>query len=64
MKVTSAFRARSLPSTVMLSVRVICVRARIVPTKVWLEFFNQADWTFQKTLHGWALPMSWTEASV
>jgi hypothetical protein len=38
----------------MLSVRVIWVSARIVPTKVLPEFFSQADWTFQKTLHGWA----------
>jgi hypothetical protein len=38
----------------MLLVSVIEVRARIVPTKVLPEFFSHADWTFQKTLHGWA----------
>ena len=34
MNVTSALRARTLPSTVMFSVSVICVSARIVPTNV------------------------------
>ncbi len=54
MNVTSAFRARTLPSTVMLSVSVICVRARIVPTNVLPVFLRNADCTFQKTLHGCA----------
>ena len=54
MKVTSALRARSLPCTVMLFVSVIWVNARIVPTKVLPEFFNHAESTFQKTLHGCA----------
>ena len=54
MNVTSALRARSLPWTVMLSVSVICVRARIVPTNVKPVFCRKADWTFQKTLQGWA----------
>jgi hypothetical protein len=38
----------------MLLVSVICVSARIVPTNVLPEFLSHADWTFQKTLHGWA----------
>jgi hypothetical protein len=38
----------------MLSVSVIWVRARIVPTNVRPEFFSQAELTFQKTLHGCA----------
>ena len=54
MKVTSALRARTLPSTVMFSVSVIWVRARIVPTNVLSVFFKKAELTFQKTLHGWA----------
>ena len=54
MKVTSALRAKTLPSTVMFSVSVIWVRARIVPTKVLFVFLRNAELTFQKTLHGWA----------
>jgi hypothetical protein len=54
MKVTSALRAKTLPSTVMLSVSVIWVSARIVPTKVLPVFFRDAELTFQKTLYGWA----------
>ena len=52
MKVTSAFRARTLPSTVMFSVSVIWVRARIVPMNVLSVFFRNAELTFQNTLHG------------
>jgi len=54
MKVTSALRARTLPSTVMFSVSVIWVRARIVPMKVRFVFRRNAELTFQKTLHGCA----------
>ena len=52
MKVTSALRAKTLPSTVMCSVSVIWVSARIVPMKVLSVFFKNAELTFQKTLHG------------
>jgi hypothetical protein len=61
MNVTSALRARSLPSTVMLSVSVICVSARIVPTNVLPEFWRKAELTFQKTLQGLAPLMKLTE---
>jgi hypothetical protein len=54
MKVTSALRARTRPSTVMSSVSVIWVKARIVPMKVLPVFFRNAELTFQKTLQGWA----------
>ena len=54
MNVTSALRARTLPSTVMFSVSVICVSARIVPMKVLSVFLRNAELTFQKTLQGWA----------
>ena len=33
---------------------MIWVRAMIVPTKVKPVFVRNADWTFQKTLHGCA----------
>ena len=52
--VTLSLRARSLPSTVMLLVSVICCRARIVPTNEKPVFDRKAELTFQKTLQGWA----------
>ena len=52
MNVTSALRARTLPSTVMFSVSVIWVRARIVPTNVLFVFLRNAELTFQNTLQG------------
>ena len=54
MNVTFVPRARTLPCTVMLSVSVIAVSARIVPTKEKPLFDRNAEWTFQNTLHGWA----------
>src|ERR1700693_4328396 len=54
MKVTLALRANTLPSTVMCSVSVICVRARLVPTEFLFVFFRNAELTVQKTCHGWA----------
>jgi hypothetical protein len=60
MRVTAPFRAKTLPVTVTFDVKVIDVKARMLPTKVLVEPKVAELPTFQKTLQAWAPPISTT----
>lgn len=63
LSVTAAWWAKTRPATVTFDVRVIDVRARMLPTKVLVEPKVAELPTFQNTLHAWASPISMTVLS-